>query len=287
MALTLGIIFGLISMIGFGLSDALSQVPAKKIGIRRTIFYRNITVIILLLLAFLIFEPSYNFSLYHISFVLVLSMILYIPFVLFLKALKLGKVGVVTPVASSGVIFTVVLALIILGESLSLFQTMGIPIIIIGILLISLNFKELKNSHLFSKSSGVPYALITAVLWGIGIFLLKFPVNELGPFLTTFTLELGILVTSGLHLLLTGGKFIIPEKKYFGYVFFVGFFGAIAFLSYNLGIEIVSVSIAGVFAFSSSFVTALYGKFVYSEKMHKQQYLAILLIIAGIVMISI
>jgi len=42
--ITLGIIFGVIAMLGFGLCNGISQVPVKKIGSTKTVFFRGILI---------------------------------------------------------------------------------------------------------------------------------------------------------------------------------------------------------------------------------------------------
>jgi len=69
------------------------------------------------------------------------------------------------------------------------------------------------------------------------------------------------------------------------YIFFVAFFGTIGILFYNLGIKILDVSIISVLSFANPLVSTLYGKFVYNEKLSMLQYIAILLILIGIIFI--
>jgi transporter family protein len=286
MEVSIGILFGIIAMFGFGFSNAISQVPSKEIGSRKTIFFRNIFVSILLLILLLFFLDETNFSIKYIFIAFVISLVGYIPLVTFYKALKTGKVGIISPIANSSVVFTVLFSIIFFGESLSFIQLFSIVFIIFGIILVSLNFNDIKISHLFKKASGVPYALITCFLWGLVFFLFKIPVNVLGPILTSFIIEFGIMIYSGMHLRLSKINFDIPNKKILTCVFLVAFFGAIGTLFFNLGIKTSNVSIVAALTFSSPLVSILYGKFVYKEKLSLQQYTAIIFIVIGIASIS-
>ena len=283
----MGILFGIIAMLGYGLSNAISQVPSKLIGARKTAFYRNVFISILLFAVLLAFPQDITLSLKYIIITLLISLMGYIPLISFYKALNAGKVGIIAPIASSSVIFTVLFSIIFFGEVLSIEQVISIVLIILGIILISLNFKDLKNSHLFKISSGVPYALLTCFLWGLVFFLFKIPVNILGPILTSFIIEFGIMIYAGIHLLISRTGFSLSNKKILGYIFLVAFFGAFGTLFFNLGIKSQNVSIVAALTFANPVVATVYGRLVYKEKLHIQQYFAILLIISGIILITV
>ncbi|MCK5039609.1 MAG: DMT family transporter [Candidatus Aenigmarchaeota archaeon] len=283
---TLAILFGLISMLGYGLSNGLTKVPLLKIGNIKTVFYRGIFANILLLITTLFYLPKINFSLNYILIAFLISTIAYLSIIAFYKALKIGKIGLVSPVANSSVIFTILFSIIFFSESLSAIQAFSVLLIISGITLISINFSDLKNSHFLKTSSGIPHALITCLLWGLMYFLFKIPVMVIGPILTTFIIECGILLYSGIHLKISKTSFDIPNPVILTYIFFVAFFGVIGTLFFNLGIKIYDVSIIAALTFSSPIVVALYGRFIYKEKLTLSQWLAILLILTGIICIS-
>lgn len=287
MGLTLGIIFGIISMLGFGLGNAISQVPAKAIGSKRTIFFKNIFVSLFLSIVLLFFISKTSFSLKYMLIAFGISFIGYIAILTLLKALKVGKVGVIMPIADSSVIFTVLFSILFFKEALTAIQFISILIIIGGIILISTNFKDKKSLRLFTLSSGIPLALITCIVWGLMIALLKIPITILGPILTSLIIELGVLIFSGINLKLSKSSFNLPNKKILIYIIIIALFGGVGTLFLSLGIKMVNVSIIAAIISGKPLVSTLYGKFAYKEKLTLQQYLAIPLIIIGIIIISI
>ena len=286
MDMPLGIIFGLLAMFGYGLSNAMAKVPAKNLGSRKAIFFRGIFVSLLLLIILLFFSRETFFSPTYILIGFIISLIAYIGFNTFYKALKLGKVGIISPIANSSVIFTILLSIVFFNESLTWIQLSLIILITIGIILISINFKDLKNSHLFKISSGIPFALITCLLWGLVFFLYKIPIIILGPILTSFIIEFGMMIFSGIDLKISKIYFNLPNKKEIIHIFFVALFGAAGTLFFSLGVNMSGVSIVAALAFANPLISTLYGKFVYKEKLGIPQYVAILLMLTGIVLIS-
>jgi len=286
MAAVHGVLFGLLAMFGYGLSNALAKIPSQAIGSKKTILYRNIFVSAILLVALLVFLKESVFNLNYILITLAISLIGYIPVVSFYKALSLGKLGVISPIANSSVLFTVLFSFLFFKEKLSLIQLLAILVITAGIVFSSLNFKEFKSSRLFKISSGVPFALISCFLWGLVFTLFKIPVNVLGPVLTSFVLEFGMIFYSTFHLKLYRVSFKAPPKRIMAYLFGVALFAAMGTLCFNLGITKAQVSLVAAFTFANPLVAVLYGKLVYKEKLKKQQWLAIGLILAGIVSLA-
>jgi len=286
MAFSTAILYGIIAMFGLGLNAALAKFPVMKIGGVKTIFFRNALTSLLLFLMFLPFIGMTNFSPAYILIAFAIALVGYIPLATFYKAMKVGKMGVVSPVANSSIVFTVLFATVFFGEVLSFAQMSSILLIVAGIVLISLNFRELKNSSLFKISSGIPYALISCLLWGVVFFLLKIPVTVLGPFLTALMLELGSFILAGVNLAISRAHFKLPGKQVMIHIFLVALFGSIGSLFYSMGIASAGVSIVAALAFSNPWIAALYGKIVYRDSLRPLQYIGILLALTGMLMIS-
>ncbi len=62
-----------------------------------------------------------------------------------------------------------------------------------------------------------------------------------------------------------------------------GIFGTLCF---NMGIMYSDVSIVAPIAFSAPWISAIYGRFIYNEHLKNKQWLAMAIIIIGIIMIS-
>ncbi|MFA6467236.1 MAG: EamA family transporter [Patescibacteria group bacterium] len=286
METTMGILFGFVAMLSFGMGNAIAKVAIQKIGSEKTIFYRNVIISILLFLVLIFFGQDSVFSVKYILIASTIAVVGYIPLLFFYKALNLGKVGIVSPVANSSTIFTVLFSIIFFHEVISFGQGLSITLIILGIILISLNPKDLKNSHILKISSGIPYALITSVLWGLVFFLWKIPVDVLGPILTVLIVEFITMLCSATHIYVRKKDFKLPDKRILKYLFFIALGGAIGGLFFNMGIQRANVSIVSPIAAAAPLVATLYGKLVFKEKISKLQYGAIALIILGVILVS-
>ena len=164
---------------------------------------------------------------------------------------------------------------------------MAIVVVLIGIVLISIDFKDLKNSKVKKLAAGVPLAVLTCALWGLVYFLLKIPVNVIGPVLTSLILEAGIMIWSWIHLRIKKEPVRLPDKKTLLIVCGVAILTALGTLCYNLGIEIAAVSIVVALGFSSPLVATIYGRLVYKEKLGMIQYFGILVVLFGVMAIAV
>jgi transporter family protein len=286
MSLVLGIIFGLGAMLSFGFHNAISQVPAKELGSEKTIFYKGFVTSVLFFMFMFFFVKPEQFRAEYFLLSLLLAFVGYLALRFLLNGLKVGKVGVVVPIANTSVIYTVLLSFIFFGERLSTFQYLAILLIVIGVFVVSVNFNEFKNTHKLFKSSGIYHAIFTSLLWGILYFVMKIPVNVIGPILTSFFIEFGATIFSYIHLKVNDETINFPKKSMIKYLVLVGILIGLGTLLMNLGFMYYKVSFVAVLVFSSPIVSTLYGKFVYKDKLSSQQWFATFLILAGLVVIS-
>ncbi|MFA6089041.1 MAG: EamA family transporter [Candidatus Woesearchaeota archaeon] len=286
MGLSLVIIYALIAMMGYGIANAILKIPAKEISGMKGIFVRNSFVIPILFILLLFFSKTQTFSFKFIVITLCIGIIGYLPLFFFFKALHHGKVGVISPIAGSSVIFTLFFASVFFHESLTLIKWVAVLCVLIGVVLISVNFRDIKKSDLFSVSSGIPFALITCFLWGFMYFIYKYPVTWVGPVLTSLCIEIGVWLSSLVHIKISKESFSFPKKSIVFYIFVSGLFVVFASVFQNLALSLGQVSLVSAIIASSPIIATLFGRIVYKEKLTISQYVAIVISIFGLVLLS-
>lgn len=284
--ITLGVIFGIAALLFGGLANALAKRPAVNNNPNKIIFYRNIFNSFLLLIILLFTLNQTTFAFKYILFAVGLSIFGYVPMYYFYKAAAIGKIGIVSPVSSGNTIVALLLAFLFLNERITILQTISIMIVICGIILISIDLKAIKKSEIFKVSSGVPYALIAAVGWGIWYVLAKIPTMALGPFLTSFIIEFISIFVALFLIIKSKDNLKLHSKGTLWQIVPISVCMVLWSLSYYQGIKIANVSVIVTIASASPLVVVLLGKLFYKEKLAAKQYLAILLIIAGILSLA-
>ncbi|MDL2363264.1 MAG: EamA family transporter [Patescibacteria group bacterium] len=97
---------------------------------------------------------------------------------LFYRALNDGPVNVVSPVSSAYPLVTTAISILIFGNRLSVLEYAGIASVVIGIITATGLFSLKKSER--KLSSGVVFALMTVVMWGVAFALIAKGVEQLG-----------------------------------------------------------------------------------------------------------
>ena len=282
----LGLILGIAALVLLGLSNSITKIPAKTLGPNKLMFWRGILMTLILGSVVLITGEFVNFSFKYFLITIAISIIGYIPLYFFLKGMGVGKVGIISPVSSIYTIFTTFLAVTVYKEKLPPLEIGAIAVIIMGTILISVSFRDFKNSHLFQKSSGIYYAIIAALGWGLYFFLIRIPVMQMGAVLTSYLEETMMLIIVSLILIFKKEKFILPKWQPLKPVIIIGFLSAAGVLAYYQGIKIYSLSIMTAFSAAGPLIVCLYGGLVYKERLQLKQYISIVMIVSGIIVLA-
>src|SRR3990167_3279677 len=176
------ILFALISYIGWGTGDVFGTIATRKIGPYSTTFwYLVLQLIIFGAFSFFFLDQLKNLTLQILILNIALGVIGTVGLITFYEALRIANASLVGTISSSFAALTVVLSIIFLNERLTSQQALSIIVIFSGIIIWSLDFKEIKNKKLLSNK-GVLLALFTMVAWGIYWAFIKVPVREIGWF---------------------------------------------------------------------------------------------------------
>lgn len=286
--ITTGIIFGLISMIGWGVGDYTIALASRKIGSVQALFYNYLLGSVILILFALVMKFPFNLTVETFLFSLAAGILHVIAAFLYYKGLVVGKISLVAPIASSYSFLLVLSGLVIFQEKISLLQTLTILVIIIGSILTSLDIKELVSQFKFKKvDPGIPYAFATMLFWAIGFLFLNHAVKEVGVMYPTIVVYVGGLIFFLPYIKI--GRFSLSikvDKSIIGYLLINGVGSAIAYISYSLGVEKHYLAIIAPIAAAFPLITILLAMSILKEKISFTQLIGIIFIMTGIITLS-
>ena len=95
------------------------------------------------------------------------------------RALRIGKVGVVAPIASTEGAFAAMLSVVVLDESLTVQITIALAVVVAGVLLVTFH-ASMADIHLRPSL----FAIAAAVVFGVGLVASSQAGDELGAFWT-------------------------------------------------------------------------------------------------------
>jgi len=291
--LSIAILYALIGTIGWGLSNAAAKKLVLRFGSVRAIVFRNIIAVAVLISAVLIIGIPERLSFVSLGFGVLLSAVGYFPFLFFLKGLERGKVGIVYSISSGWVIVASTIGFLFLEDAFSFSKIAAFGIIMLGVIFASIDFREIRNSDLFSIQSGAPYALVAALLWGIVFAFFKFPSQALGGVFFALIVEGMVLLSASVHLLLTHKKLIEKNDDIKDlasmpwYVILSGFGAGLGTSFINLGYATGQIALVSAVAASQILIASLFASRFYGERLTVKQYTGVIFVLLGVAVASI
>lgn len=274
------VLLGLVSMIAFGLANVFSKPLAKTYGSAQLLFERGFAVVVILGLVSI---PTMHNLLYGWAALgaLALGMAGYLPVLAFTKGVKESPLGVVTPIAGTAALITVLLSVLLLGVQINSAQWAAIVVVVAANIAVSVDIKNWRSSRVLHKGSGVPYAIIASLGWGVFFFALVPLADTLGPWLAAFLTELGVVVAAGLHILVAKAPIrfrdaLAPSVVGNGVMICVGT------LAYTIGVRYCNVPIVATLSNSTAIISTALGVILYQEHVKRIDRIAGTIMIVGI-----
>lgn len=277
-------------MFGWGTSDFLAAKSSRRIGYLLTYFWSQLVALLIALIYFWIKFPTLNINEIPQYLILLLPAgFLYLVGALaFYKGLTGGKVSLVSPLGASWAMITVILSVIILEEVLQTNQIIAIILIIFGIILVSINLKEILKTKRLALLGGIKEGLIAMLTWGISLFLMVPASKALGWFLPVLAFKFFGLLFFIFYTAFSRKSLKIDFKtSLLILLFFTGFLDMVAFFGYSFGVEGEYASIIAPIAASYPLATVILARIFLKERIVLNQAFGIIGIIAGLVLISV
>ncbi|MBI2019712.1 DMT family transporter [Candidatus Daviesbacteria bacterium] len=283
----LSIFFALISYLGWGVGDIFATIASRKIGGYSVVVWSHIFAGIMLAL-FIPFEVQ---QLQNITVTVALLSVAIVIIALigdtsFNLGLQKGNASLVGVIAAAYPALSVIISTTFLKEDITLFQIAAIVIIFLGILMTTLNLKDLRQNAILSDP-GVPFALITFISWGTYLALIKITVNQIGWFWP------GYFIFLGFPLLLLFMKFrkIKIQKPTANHALLVLLLATVltrvAEFSYNAALRAGgNVSIVSPISGSYPTLFVVLAFLIFKDKITRQQIAGIITTLMGIVLLS-
>ncbi|KKQ23738.1 MAG: hypothetical protein US40_C0007G0052 [Candidatus Roizmanbacteria bacterium GW2011_GWC2_37_13] len=285
----MGILMGLATMGLWGVAIFLAAIANRKLENVVVLFWMQAFGFLLGIVYFFYKLNSFDLtSVYPYLPQLVAIAVLQIgAYLSFYKGLSKGQVSMVSSIGASWGLLTAILGVVFLKEILKVNQLVAIIFIAIGIILVSVNVKELINNRKLKLLVGVKEGLMAMACWGVALFLLASLTKNLGWFLPAFLFRFFLLIFLSLLILFSKKKFV-PEKIKFpwGLLLLIGIFDMGAFFTFSLGTSGSFASIVAPIGSAYALVTIVLAKIFLKEKIKPNQYFGIAGILAGLILIS-
>ncbi len=201
----------------------------------------------------------------------------------YFKALQIGDINKVVPIDKSSTVLTILLALIFLGEGISLPKAVAVVVIAAGIFLMieKKDVEETKSGKggwfLYAAGSAF-FASLTAILGKIGITGVE---SNLGTAIRTCV----VLVMAWLMVLVTGKQGEVKKigRKELVFICCSGIATGASWLCYYRALQEGPASVVAPVDKLSVLVTVAFSYFVFGERLGKKEAAGLVLLTAGTV----
>lgn len=172
-------IFGLMAALGWGLADFTGAVAGRRIGSLPTVLIAQLLSAGAMTVFMIEGGHSPSVLAPYLGFVALNGLASGGAYLSHYRALQLGPVAVVSPIGATYAVVGVALAVLVLGERPGPAAFVGGAITVLGVMLTSTDLAKLRaGTH--TRPPGLPWAIVSAVLFGIGGFFLGYFAQEVG-----------------------------------------------------------------------------------------------------------
>lgn len=274
----------------WGTAIFLAAIASRRIGNVLTLFWMQLFGFLVALFFLLVNFHSLpiNSLIRNIPLLIVVAVLQVIAYLSFYKGLEKAQISLVSPIGAAWGLVTAVLGVVFLKESLGILQVLSIILIVFGISLLSVNIWDLIKLKKVSLLVGVREGVVAMLGWGISLFLLVFATKDLGWFLPALVFRLFVLFLMVGYMVFTRRPFVVKSTKSTMFLLLlIGVFDIAGFFSYSLGVSGSYASIVAPISSAFALVTVILAKVFLKEKWELNKIFGILLIAAGLVLISV
>ena len=277
------VLFAFLSAIFAGMTSILAKCGIKKTDSNVATFIRTLVVLPLSLLMALIVNP--NFSLGAVSsktlvFLVLSGLSTGASWLCYFRALSKGDINKAVSIDKSSTVLTIILAVIFLGERVTVYKTLGVVFIAIGTLLMI----EKKDTEKKSEGEGwLIYALLSAFFASLTTILGKIGIEGVESNLGTAIRTAVVIVMSFIMVAFTGktGEIKKIDKKELGFILLSGLSTGASWLCYYKALQDGEAGIVVPIDKLSILVTIAFSYIVFKERLSKKAMLGLVMIVFG------
>ena len=278
-------IFGLVAALGWGCSDLLAAIGSRRMGSRATVMVAQIVGLLCLGLLWVVTTPEWRLPGRDVAILLGSGCFAGIAYFTAYRGLELGPVALVSPIASAFAAVTVLLAVVLLGESLGPILLSGVVLTILGVVLASTDLRRFEVEAKRHRR-GLPYAFAAMVGFGVAAFVSGSLAKDYGWLPPIALSRVGSLILITAVTLAMRGREregmrrISPRNL--GIAVAAGVTDIIGVVAYSRGSELGLISIVAAVSATFTLIPVAGGILLFSERPAPNQLVGLVLVIGGL-----
>jgi drug/metabolite transporter (DMT)-like permease len=279
------VIFGLAAALGWGCSDLLAAIGSRRMGSRATVMVAQIVGLLCFGLLWLVTTPEWGLPARDVAILLGSGCFAGIAYFTAYRGLELGPVALVSPIASAFAAVTVLLAVVVLGESLGPILLSGVVLTIVGVVLASTDLRRFEVEAKRHRR-GLPYAFAAMVGFGVAAFVSGSLAKNYGWLPPVALSRVGsVILITAVTLAMRGReregmRRISPRNL--GIAAAAGVTDIIGVVAYSRGSELGLISIVAAVSATFTLIPVAGGILLFSERPAPNQLVGLVLVVGGL-----
>jgi drug/metabolite transporter (DMT)-like permease len=283
---TQSLLFGLAAAICWGVSDYAAAVIGRRGGAFPVLLTAHAGAVVVLTLVVPV-APGAGLSEGALLAALAVGPLAVATFVCLFRALEIGPLAVVSPIVSAWSVVTLALALILLGESLGVAESIGCALLLGGVLLGTAGSGG-DGARDARARAGVIFAVGTMVFLGAHNFILGHLSEDAGWFWPLYVSRASSVAIM-LVIATSTGQWPWRRLQRRDLVLAVavpGMVSSLGTMAFNRGAEVGTISIAAAASSIYPLVAVALGVVLLREHMARRQLIALAAIFAGLLVLG-
>lgn len=282
------VFFAFASALFSGLTAILAKIGIKNVDSNVATAIRTVVIVIFswcIVLAIGSYSQIGNISPKTLTFLILSGLATGGSWLFYFKALQIGDVNKVTPVDKSSVVLTMILGVILLGESITILKLLAIFGIALGTYLMAVPAK--KDKPVTAKETEdykwLLYALLSAVFASLTAILGKIGIENIESNLGTAIRTVVVALLAWAIVIYTGKLKSINTVSRKSLLFLVlsGFTTGLAWLSYYRALQTGPASVVVPIDKLSIVISITFAYFVLGELLTKRSFAGLVIIVAS------
>jgi drug/metabolite transporter (DMT)-like permease len=284
------VVLGLIMAFSFGTSDFLSKGVTARIGSYRTTIYVLAISGIGMLFPALLLKSSFGITPFFAALLVLIAVTTFLSFASLYRAYNRGLLSLTAPIVNAFPVFSVIISVALLGATFSSGAILALGVVIIGIVLVSTSFSDLRK-RLSARNQplapGVGPALLAAIFFGVSWTAFGYASQQLGYLLPALAVRIGAAAVGVALIPLIRPEIPPVSGRWIRVLLVMALLETVGVVIFSLGVTIApspgTISILATFGGMSGAVTVSYAIVILKERLEINHIVGVVALIVGVV----
>jgi drug/metabolite transporter (DMT)-like permease len=289
-----GLLLGLTAALAWGLADTVATVASRRVGSLRATAGTQLTSVAVLATLVVARRTALPTDPAVVALPLACGVVAAVAYLAFFTALRHGPISVVSPVVSTYGGLSVVLSVLLLGESLAPGQVLGVAVATGGVVLASVTLAGgLRGAR--PAGPGVAYAIVALVAFAATTVAMSGPIRAAGWLPVLFLAR--IANAGSVWTILGGSRLRRPsgpastgeravDRRAIGLVLVAGLLDIGGSIAFAIGLEISRTWLVGITSSFGPVIVVAAGVALFGERPRPAQWLGLGFVAASVFLIA-